>query len=250
MTFTSQLNYTTYISQIANLTAESSADANFQTMIPDMIDYAEGMMYRDADFLATYITDTSTNVTANQKTFTYPTSIGTFLVIDQINIFTSPSTSIASSAVTSSNAVRVPLQGASKHFIDTVYPSNATAIGVPTYFAPSTNTVCLLGPVPDQNYPIEIIGTQRPPSLSVSNTSTFITQTLPEVFIAASMVFASGYMRNFGSQADNPQMAVSWDTQYKMLFQGALTEEFRKKYTSQAWQAQLPNPVAPPPARV
>jgi hypothetical protein len=233
------INYTTYVSQIANLTVISSNDANFQTMLPGMIDYAEQRIYREGDFLATYITDISTNVTANSRVFSYPTAQGTFLVIDQINVFTPL-------GATSSNAVRVPLAVASKEFIDIVYPSNATSIGVPKYFAPATATRAILGPVPDQAYNVEVIGTQRPTPLSSGNSSTFLTQTLPDLFIAASMVFVSGYMRNFGSQADDPGMAVSWSKQYDLLFASAGMEEQRKKYGSQGWQSQIPNPIATP----
>lgn len=234
------LNYQTYIDQISNLTAIGSTTTNFQIMAPGMIDYAEQRLYREGDFLATYITDTSTNVVANQRIFNYPTGTGTFLVIDQINILTP-------SSATASNAIRVPLQVASKQFIDLVYPSNATAIGVPTYFAPATATYCTLGPVPDQSYGVEVIGTQRPVALSSANSSTFLTQTLPDLFIAASMIFVSGYMRNFGSQADDAPMATSWSKQYDLLFASANMEEIRKKYTSQGWQAQTPNQVATPP---
>jgi len=236
----SDLNYTTYVSQMANLTVISSGDPNFQTMLPGMIDYAEQRIYREGDFLATYITDISTNVVANSRVFNYPTSIGSFLVIDQINIFTPIS-------ATSSNAVRVPLSVASKHFIDNLYPSNSSGTGVPKYFAPATDLRCVLGPVPDQNYNVEVIGTQRPLALSASNSSTFLTQTLPDLFIAASMIFASGYMRNFGSQADDAAMAVSWQKQYDILFASAGIEELRKKYGSQGWQSQIPNPIATPP---
>jgi hypothetical protein len=235
------LNYASYISEIAAITVISSnvlvnGDANFGPIAPGMIDYAEQRIYREGDFLSTYITDNSTTVVANQRTFSYPTSQGTFLVIDQAYVLTPVGT-------TSSNGTRVPLEVASKHFIDTVYPSNATAVGVPKYFAPATATTCLLGPVPDQGYSIEIIGTQRPTPLSTSNSSTFLTQTLPDLFVAASMIFMSGYMRNFGSQADDPQMAQSWSGQYDKLFASAGMEEQRKKYGSQAWQAQIPNPI-------
>jgi len=235
------LNYSTYISEIAALTVISSnilvnGDANFGPIAPGMIDYSEQRIYREGDFLSTYITDVSTNVVANSRVFNYPTSIGTFLVIDQMYVIT-PVTAF------SSNGTRVPLQVASKHFIDNVYPSNATSVGVPTYFAPATATSCLLGPVPDQSYNIEVIGTQRPTPLSSANSSTFLTNTLPDLFIAASMIFASGYMRNFGSQADDAQMAQSWSGQYDKLFASAGMEEQRKKYGSQAWQAQIPNPL-------
>lgn len=240
MTYVSGLNYTTYNTQLATLTAIASGDTNFQNILPTCINYAEQRIYRDADFLATYITDTSTNVVANQRSFPYPTSVGTFLVIDQINILTP-------FGAGSSNGVRVPLQVASKQFISMVYPSDATSIGVPSYFAPLNDTSCILGPVPDQAYGAEVIGTQRPPALSASNSSTFLTQTLPDLFISASMVFMSGYMRNFGAQADDARMAVSWEDQYTKEFNSAITEEFRKKYQSQGWQAQIPNQVATPP---
>jgi hypothetical protein len=239
------LNYNSYITEIAAMTVISSntlvnGDNQFGPIAPGMIDYAEQRIYREADFLATYITDTSTNVVANQRVFTYPTGQGSFLVIDQINIFT-PATA------TASNAFRVQLQVASRQFINTLYPNNATAIGIPTYFCPATATSCLLGPVPDQNYNVEVTGTQRPAPLSSSNSSTFLTQVLPDLFVAATMIFMSGYMRNFGSQADDAAMATSWEAQYGKLFQSAITEEFRKRYASQGWQSQLPNPVATPP---
>src|SRR6266478_10257871 len=113
------INYTTYISQIANLTVISSADPNFLTMLPGMIDYAEQRIYREGDFLSTYLTDSSTNVIANSRIFNYPVSMATFLVIDQINILTPISASC-------SNATRVPLTVTSKHFIDQVYPNNSS----------------------------------------------------------------------------------------------------------------------------
>ena len=234
------LNYSQYISQISAITVISSTDPNFTIVIPGMIDYAEQRLYREGDFLTTYITDTSTNVVANNRIFNYPTGTGTFLVIDQINVLTP-------AGATSSNADRVPLQVASKQFIDMVYPSNTTAIGVPTFFAPATATYCTLGPIPDQSYNVEVIGTQRPTPLSSNNSSTFLTNTLPDLFIAASMIYMSGYMRNFGSQADDPQMAQSWSGQYDKLFASANVEELRKKYQSQGWQAQTPNAIATPP---
>jgi hypothetical protein len=239
------LTYSTYISEIAAITVISSnilvnGDAQFGPIAPGMIDYAEQRLYREGDFLSTYITDTSTNVVANNRIFNYPTGTGTFLVIDQINIYTPAGT-------TSSNAIRVPLQVSSKQFIDIVYPSNVTSIGVPTYFAPATATYCTLGPIPDQSYGVEIIGTQRPTPLSSANSSTFLTNTLPDLFIAASMIFISGYMRNFGAQADDPQMAQSWSGQYDKLFASANVEELRKKYSSQGWQAQNVNQIATPP---
>jgi hypothetical protein len=234
------VNYTTYTSQIANITAISSNDANFQTMLPGMIDYAEQRMYRETDLLATRVTDSTGNLTTGNRTFTLPTDVGTYLVIEEANVI-SPATA------TSSTGTRIPLVNTSRSFIDLCYPSNVTAQGVPEFFAMKDNATILVGPSPNSSYIMEIRGTQRPTPLSAANSSTILTQMLPDAFIAASMVFAAGYMRDFGAQSDNPQMAQSWETQYKTLIQSANVEELRKKYQSQAWTNQLPNPLVQPP---
>lgn len=238
------LTYNTYVAQMQNLmVVKYSSDPDFQTFLPGCIDYAEQRLYREGDFLATRVVDTTGLLTTNQRTFAYPVpTLGSFLVIEEISAYTPFGT-------TSSNATRVPLQVASKQFIDTVYPSNSSGTGIPRYFFPLTSTSCIIGPVPDQNYGVEIIGTYRPTPLSSSNTTTFLTLILPDLFISASMVFASGYMRDFGAQTDNPQMAASWEAQYDKLFASANLEEARKKYQSQGWQSEQPSPAATP-ARV
>ena len=226
---------------MANLTVISSNDPSFQTMLPGMIDYAEQRIYREGDFLATYAGFQS-NCVANTRNFTYGSSATVnFLVIDTLWATTSISTTFSSTMT-----IR-PLEIASRQFIDLVYPNDTTSVGVPKYFAPATDTIAILGPTPDQNYLMVTFGTFRPAPLSASNSSTYLTQSLPDLFIAASMIFASGYMRNFGSQADDAAMAVSWSKQYDLLFASAGMEEQRKKYGSQAWQSKIPNPIATPP---
>lgn len=238
------LTYDTWQQQLANLMVVSSGsyqtDYAFQTFVQSCIDYAEQRLYRELDLLATRVTDTSGSFTANQRTFAYPTTIGSFLVIEEISALT-PFGAGASSGT------RVPLQVASKQFIDMMYPNNMSGTGVPRYFNPYTSSACIIGPVPDQAYQVEVIGTQRPTPLSSNNQTTFLTQVLPDLWMAASMVFASGYMRDFGAQTDNPNMGVAWQAQYDKLFASAMTEELRKKYGSQAWQSEVPNPVATPP---
>lgn len=234
------INYTTYTAQIANLMTEVSSDPNFQTMLPGMIDYAEQRMYRELDLLATRVTDTSGNLTISNRGFTLPTTQGIFLVVEQVNVIT-PATA------TAATGSRVPLVCTSRDVIDVCYPSNTAGNKTPEFFAMVNNASIIVGPPPDAAYPVEVIGTQRPAPLSVTNSSTILTSMLPDAFIAASMVFGAGYMRDFGSQADNPQMAQSWETQYKGLIQSANVEELRKKYQSQGWTDQIPTPIATPP---
>jgi hypothetical protein len=103
----------------------------------------------------------------------------------------------------------------------------------------------ILGPWPDANYQVEVIGTIRPTPLSATNTTTFLTTYLPDLFLAASMIFASGYQRDFGSQADNPQQSASWEMQYEKLFASANAEELRKKFSGLGWTSYSNMPSSP-----
>ena len=229
------LNYTTYVSQLSNLMVIGSTDANFVTFLPGCIDYAEQRIYRELDPLYAQTTDATATVSSGNRNFTPPTTLGTFITIDSLSIIT-PVTA------TSTNGTRNTLTPVSPEALDVLYPSGQTTTGVPLMYAMRSPTTVLLGPAPDAAYATEVIGLQRPASLTVSNTSTFLTQYCPDLFMAASMVFATGYMRDFGGQgSDNPQMSVSWESQYKTLFQSASMEQSRAKWESAGWTSQAPS---------
>jgi len=232
------INYDSYVAQISNLMVTSTADPNFNTMLPGMIDYAEQRIYRELDLQNTRVSDTTVTLSSGYNFVTLPTD-QYILVVEQFNVL-SPVGSL------SSNGTRNPLMPVTKEYIDFAWPTS-TATGVPIYYAPLNDTTFKIGPAPDQAYPLEVVGTVRPTPLSSGNSSTWLTQHLPDLFIAASMVFAAGYMRNYGAQADDPQMPGSWESQYRTLFASANAEELRKRFQSQGWTNQTPNPIATPP---
>jgi hypothetical protein len=242
------ITYNSYVSQIATLTAITSSvlvngDNNFGGIFPAVIDYAEGRLWRDLDLPAARVTDTSTNIICSSgvRTINLSTTQGTVLVIETLNIFSSAGT-------TSSNASRVPLTPTSKAVIDCIYPTALSSqCGQPEYFARVTDVQIMFGPTPDQPYGTEMIGTIRPNPLSASNSSTWLTINVPELMIAAGMVFMAGHMRDFGAQSDNPQMAQSWESQYKMLLASQNVDSLRMKFQSNAWSDQIPSPIATPP---
>lgn len=233
------IDYQTYVSQLSNLMVIGSTDAQFQIFLPGCIDYAEMRLYRELDLVDTQITDVSAS-TATNRNFTLPTNIGTYIVVDQVNV-------LSSAGTTSSNGVRNPVMPVSREYIDAVYPSGTVTTGVPTFYCRANSSTLIFGPAPDANYNVEVVGTQRPTPLSSGNSSTFLTAYLPDLFICASMIFASAYMRDFGSQADNPNQAQSWETQYGLLMKSASVEEVRKKYEAEGWTSQQPSPIATPP---
>jgi hypothetical protein len=230
---------TSYVTQIATMAVVEENDPAFQIILPQMITYAENRIYRDLDFLFTSISTTAYGLTAGNRQITVPA--GTFVVPEQINLITPSGTSDPNAGT------RVPLLPTTKEFLDQVYGSGLSANrGEPKYFAPFGDFTFLVGPYPALNYTCEIVATYRPDSLSATNTTTFISLYLPDIFIMASMIYISAYQRNFGRANDDPQMAMTYEGQYQALLKSAMIEENRKKFEAAAWSSQSPSPVATP----
>lgn len=232
------LTYNTYVAELATLAVVSPTDTNFVANLPSAIDYAELRCYQDLDLLSTVtpvVSPAVPNLTALASSYTFP--IGTFITLQDINVITG--------SASPDTGTRNPLLPVSKEFLQLVYPS-ASGAGLPGFFAMINQNTIALGPWPDQAYPVEMIGTVRPTSLSAVNTTTFLSTYLPSLFLMASMVFISGYQRNFSKQSDDPQMAVSYEAQYQALLKSALLEEVRKKFQAPAWTSMSPSPTATP----
>jgi len=231
------LTYATYKTALATLSVVPETDPNWLAILPDAIDYAELRIYRDLDLLSTVLTNTTFSTTANASKVQL--TQGTFVTLQNVNVIT-PAGTLNPDAGT-----RNPVLPVSKEYIQYSWPNNTNA-GVPEYFAMIDERTFSLGPWPDDTYTLEIIGTYRPNTLSSSNTTTFISQYLPDLFLMASMIFISGYQRNFGRQSDDPAMAQSYESQYQALLRGATVEEYRKKFAASGWSSMSPSPVATP----
>jgi len=233
---------TSYITQIATMAVVPETNAEFLTILPQMIAYAELRMYRDLDFLFTSGSSTAYSLTAGSRVLNVPASTfpdGTLVVPEQINVITPAGTS------NPDLGTRVPLLPTTKEFLDAVYGSSSTT-GVPQYWVPFDNYTFLVGPYPDASYTVELVGTYRPASLSSTNLTTFISLNLPDIMIMASMVYISAYQRNFGRASDDPQMAITYESQYQALLKGAAAEEARKKFEASGWSSQSASPFATP----
>ena len=162
----------------------------------------------------------------------------------------------------SSTTPYTPLLPTTKEYLQYVYPVGTTQ-SAPQYFAMYTSNVVTtqgggasanglptitlrFGPVPDANYTVIINGTLHMQPLSSTNTTTFISTYLPDLFIMASMIYVSAFQRNFGRQSDDPAMAQSYESQYQALLKGATVEEYRKKFQGSGWTSMSPSPVASP----
>jgi hypothetical protein len=240
------LTYATYKTQIAEMAVVAEDDVSFLTILPSMIDYATLRINRDLDLISTsgaiYGPDYKLNEGNRNLSFSQNLAGGSYFVVsEQINLIT------PAGQTDPDLATRTPLTPATKEFLDAVYGSSTTTNrGQPKYFAPFNDTLFFVGPVPDSEYFVEIVGTIRPAPLSEAVPVTFISQYLPDVLIMASMIYISAYQRNFGRQSDDPQMAQSYENQYQTLLKSATVEEARKKFEGAAWSSQSPAQVASP----
>jgi hypothetical protein len=211
------MNYSEFVAALVAETNIEATNAGLVAILPTIIDQTEGMIYREPGlhFLSSTVTDETGFTIANQQRFTLPR---VFTILEQVNIVQGND--------------RPPLEKTSREWLQAIYSSRiaASVTDVPSAWAPLTDQVILLGPTPGGTTQLECIGTARPANLSASNPTTWLWTYLGDLAFAASMVFISGYMRNFGSQADDVKMALSWKAVYDALLPGASTEEMRRKF--------------------
>jgi hypothetical protein len=222
---------------MAQLLAINPSSTLTTTNIPllnAMIDYAELRIYRELDFLNTQKDSDTSDLTIGTRTITIPG-----------NIFIVNSAYIVTPASTASNAgTRIPLSRVSLEFLNFIWNTTATK-GVPTYFALENDTTIVVAPTPDDTYRINCVGVYRPFPLYTSTGGTFITDNLSDLFVAASCVWGfGGINQNFGSAADDPQSAQSWENQYQQIKNGVQIEALRQKAWMNSWQPFSPSPTA------
>jgi hypothetical protein len=217
------LTYATYVTSLANMMVVPVTDPGFQAMIPNCLDDAELFIQRKLDLVDSTVRDPSSTLTTGTRNFNMPTSNGTYIVVEQLNVITPAGTTDPNSGT------RVPLIPASIDTLDFLWPSSNGST-VPVYFSLMDQDVAIVGPWPDQAYTVEVVGTQRFTPLYVNQTTSILSTFFPDLLLAASLVFASGYQRNFGSMADDPKTAMSWKQHLDDLLVDAQTEEARKKF--------------------
>jgi hypothetical protein len=240
------VNYTDITTEWSTITAIPLTDADFLSNLPSTIAYAEGRITRDLDLMAANIRDSTSSTTPGVRNFNLPTTYGTFLIIDGINIITPASTA-------PDGGTRNALTYVSRDVLDYTYGSN-TDSGVPTQFAYLTQntqsspaqTQVIFGPWPDAVYRVEVIGKIQPQALSASNANTWLSDNLPELYLAAGMVWLSGYMRNYGAAADDPNMPGSWEARYKELLASASVYQARARFGGASWTPKQVEPNAVP----
>ena len=235
--------YTTFAAELALLSQFNASDPNFLANLPTAIEYATNRITRELNLLNTITSNSTLQCATGTRIVSLASLSPVFNVLMDINLLT-PST-----ATTPDTAARIPLTIQSRAFLNAVYGTSPTVTGgvtgPPQYFAMVTDQSIQVAPYPDADYFLEIIGTVRPSPLSPSVATNWIGTYLGDLYMAAAMIQVSGFVKNFGAQADDPKMAQSWETQFVTLRDSAATEDAMRKYQSTGWSSQLPDQFDP-----
>lgn len=210
------MDYPGFVAAIVAETNIPATNPGLIAILPTIIDQASGLIYREPtlNFLSAEVTDDTGFATSGQQRFTLPQH---FNILEQVNVVQGND--------------RIPLEKISREWLTSVYTRRTSAPGdVPAKWAPLTDQIIILGPTPGAAWQLECIGRARPANMSQANPVTWLWTNLGDLAFAAAMYFMSGYMRNFGAQADNPQMATSWKDVYDKLLPGASSEEMQRKH--------------------
>lgn len=238
------MDYAAYQVALAELTAIPTTNASFQAILPSVIDYAEQRIYRELDMLVEDVRDATSSTSSDVRNFVLPTGLGKFQIVSDINIITP-------AGAAPNSGTRNPCTPVSLSVLDWTWPSSEGA-GVPTQFAYVSQSILagqtniVFGPWPDDAYVVEVVGKIIPTPLSATNTETFLTLYLPDLFLMASQIYFDNYMKNFGKMSDDPQSSITHESQYQTLLASAATWEARKRFSGASWTAKQIEPTAQP----
>lgn len=243
------------------------SDPNFVAILPTIVDYAEQRCYRELDLLTAEARQwfvmtpyqRAQSFTANLAVYSTPTPAQQILTVDRVRI-EPPNTVLPPVIGQPWTTGGEPIVPSTVDYIDAVYSGlypNPGPYARPMKFALLDDQTIIFGPTPDQAYYMFIHGEARPVPLYLAapadgTQTTFLTQVLPDLFLAAAMISAMGYRHNFGAQADDPRSAVSWEQQFQELLTSAKNEETRKRFLGyanmSAYTAMTAAQPAPAPA--
>ena len=222
--------YASFTTALSQEIAITETNADIVVMLPTFIQNAELRIYRDLDLLSTVFRDTAGVLASNTRSYTLPSTFGQFVVVESVNFL--------------SGGVRLnALTFVSREFMDYMFSAETAPLSTstPRVFTRDSDQTLLVGPSVGASIVtpnLEVVGTVRPAPLSAINTTTFISTNLPDLLLFASMVEAAGWMKNYGAQADDPKMGLSWEARYQGALGPAVAEEARKNFQSGSWSAK------------
>jgi hypothetical protein len=193
------MNYSELITNIRNYT---DVDANVfsDSVINTFITMAENRILRDID-LDVFKQEDTGNLTGGNRFLGAPLGILThrylMVVVGDDRIF---------------------LDFRDQSFMREYWP-DYTEEGVPKYYSVWDQNTFSVAPTPDQNYQVQLGYIYRPPQLSATNTTTWISTNAPEALLYACLIQAYSYTKG------PPEMLNYFNQSYQQAIQGLGMEQ-------------------------
>lgn len=261
------MNYAEFQADLQGLLVltDETGQSIFNSLLPRIIDDAEGRIYRDPelDFLWLRTDDVSAMTEGGIRSVAIPAK---FIIVEGVSLITP-----AGKKPTEEGARRIPLLRTDKRMLDIFWPIESNVfppVPYETYYAiydmnepgntdadggepgnlPSSIKIA---PTVDGAYNVEFFGTYRPPPLSEDNPTTLLSTRYPELLLAAAMVFGCALLKNWSSMADDPKSAISWEAHFGAVKEVAVAESKRQKSqgpnaTPSGPALSRPAPIPPP----
>lgn len=215
--------YSEFTTRLAATMVADQADADFVTMLPQVIDHAEKRILRDLDPWQ-FRKGAPVTVVGSSGYASTPADLWMPHVLS-----------------TYDGGVVKPLERRQIHYL-WMYWNNALGKGAPKYWAWDADAGRLLIVPPQDNQPLFLHYTYRPAPLSASNPETWISKQYPDLLFNAAMIFAAGYQRNYGS-GDDPNQEPFWTKEYNAALKEAQRQQAYMKAGS-AFEISSTAPVA------
>jgi len=201
----------TYAELVQKIRDYTEVDSNVltSTIIDGFIENAEWRIQRDtdADYQRQYQT---ANLIANQKFINLPQQ---YNIIRSVQIFTSTDTSLSGD--------RSYLEVRDTSFISEFNNTNAT--GFPKYYANWYEDVLAFAPIPDNTYSIQVNYILKPPQLSATNTTSYLSQYFPNGLLYACLVEAFSFLKG-----PNDLLQL-YEGRYKQAIEGFSIEQMGRR---------------------
>jgi len=177
-------------------------DTEFSTKIDTFIANAESRLFRDAPFLYAFKTSNTGSLSSGTATLAMPAGVRT----------------IRSVSITVSSS-DVFLQQRLGSYIRDMFPTSATT-GQPKYYAIQSDTSLLFGPTPNNTYAFEVLAQENPTGLSSGNTTTWLSNNVPDVLLYACMIEACTFLQF-------TEGVTSWSAKYQESLSSLQSEMVR-----------------------
>lgn len=200
------MDYTSFVAALAAKTElDTASDSDFGIYLPTLIDNVERRLYRDLD-----------PVVARRSQYT--------TLIPGVPLLTGPPDWLVGRALyvtDRTTQMQSRVEQRDETFLAEYCPDYSEP-GKPKYWAEHKFQIIQMAPAPDRAFEMRMIYTFRPDPISATNTTTWLTTNVPDLFFKAALIEADNYRQNWQAMQANA-------ADYGTLIQPMRREEGRRK---------------------